>query len=281
MRTKMGTLKKTIFVLCAAGAVLYAVACLYLYFNQDKLIYHPRKEWTTTPNSLGLQYSEVTFKAADGTALSGWFTPAVRERGVILFCHGNSNNISYELGPLKVFHELGFSMFLFDYRGYGHSEGRPSEKGMGMDADAALDYLVKQKKIPMNQIVIQGRSLGGGVAIPLAVRHAPRALLVDSSFTSLVELASIRYPIFPIGQILKYRYNSIHEIPKLKCPVLITHSRQDQIIPFSFGRRLYEAAPEPKTFLEITGPHDNRDYPASQAKYRRGVEAFLKDIFPV
>ena len=118
----------------------------------------------------------MEFEAADGTRLSGWFTPASPERGVILFCHGNSNNISYELGPLKVFHDLGFSMLLFDYRSFGHSQKRPlSEKAMQMDAEAALDYLVKTRGIPMERIIIQGRSLGGGVAVPLAARRTPRS----------------------------------------------------------------------------------------------------------
>ena len=133
----------------------------------------------------------------------------------------------------------------------------------------------------MDRIVIQGRSFGGGVAIPLAVEHAPRALLVDSSFTSLVDMAAKMHPQFPVQWILRYHFFSEKTISKLKCPVLVTHSSQDEIIPYEQGRRLYAAAPEPKTFLEITGPHDNRNVPESQATYRRGVEAFLKKIFPV
>lgn len=272
--------KSPIAVAAVVVAAAYLSACAWLYFRQDSLIFHPRPDWKATPREAGLEYEQVSFEAADGTALSGWFTPASPERGVILFCHGNSNNISYELGPLKVFHDLGFSMLLFDYRGYGHSDGHPSEKGMAMDAEAALDYLVKTRGIPMNRIVIQGRSLGGGVAIPLAVRHTPRALLVDSSFTSLVDMAAKLHPQFPVELFLRHRFNSIAEIPKLKCPVLVTHSSQDELIPFEQGKRLYAAAPEPKTFLEITGPHDNSGVPASQATYRRGVEAFLKKVFP-
>ncbi len=274
-------LKKFFTIVISLSALLYVGACAYLYFCQDQLIFHPKYDWKATPESIGLKYSEVSFQAQDGTHLSGWFVPSAPERAVILFCHGNSNNISFELGPLKVFHELGFSMFFFDYRGYGHSEGHPSEKGMAMDAEAALNYLLTEKKIPMERIIIQGRSLGGGVAIPLAVRYTPCALLVDSTFRSLRELAAAKYPIMPINLILRTRFENLHKISKLKCPVLITHSRQDRVIPFFHGLTLFEAAPEPKTFLEISGPHDNTGYPESQARYAKGVKDFLELYAPL
>lgn len=270
---------KKVAVLLAAGTLLYAAACAYLYLNQDNLIFHPTREWASTPKKIDIEYEDVSFISADGLKLSGWFVEAKSERGVILFCHGNSRNISAELAPLKMFHDLGFSMLLFDYRGYGKSEGKPSEVGMLMDAQAAWDYLTLVKKIPPSRLIVQGRSLGAGVAIPLAVKVTPRALLVDASFKSLADVAAKRYPIFPVRLLLKSRFDSLKNIARIQCPVLITHSKDDQIIPFEQGLALYHAAPSPKVFNPITGPHDNKDVPESQVMYRAGVEKFLNSIF--
>lgn len=253
----------------------YTAIASQLYFNQAAYVYHPEKEWTTTPKSIGIDYEEVLFSSTDGTRLSGWFVPAKESQATILFCHGNTGNISNELPPLKMYHTLGFSMFFFDYRGFGHSEGVPSEKGIERDAEAAMQYLLKVKKIPLKQIIILGRSFGGSVAAPLAVRYPAKALMLEATFTSLKDMGEKRYPIFPVDLLLRERYDSIHKIAKISSPVLVVHSRNDEVIPFEQGQRLYAMAPEPKMFLEISGPHDNRNDLVSQATYRQGIQEFL------
>ncbi len=271
-RKKLPLIFRTILL---AAVSVYIAAAAHLYFNQASYVYHPTKEWTATPEKIGLEYEDVTFSAADGTRLSGWYIPAKDSRGTLLFCHGNANNISYELSPMAMYHKLGFTLFFFDYRGYGHSEGAPSQKGVQLDAQAALDFLLSEKEIRLDQIILLGRSFGGSVAIPLAAKHAFRALIVEASFTSLADIGAKMHPFFPVRQLLRDPYNSIAFLPAVKSPVLVVHSRDDQLIPYEQGRRLYEAVPEPKQFLEITGPHDNRNDPASQAMYRRGIADYL------
>jgi fermentation-respiration switch protein FrsA (DUF1100 family) len=268
-------------VLAAGLVFVYGAAAAELYFNQSAYIYHPRPDWGFTPQALDLPFEDVDFRSADGTRLSGWYVPAKgAARGVMLFCHGNTGNISNEAGPIGLFTDLGFDFFLFDYRGFGKSEGAPDEKGIAADADAAWDYLVKVRKVDPSRIVICGRSFGAAVAIPLAVRHTPKALIVEAAFTSLADIGERLHPFFPVRLLLRARYDSVSKLPKVRCPVLVAHSREDELIPFEFGRKLFAAAPEPKEFLEITGPHNNKDDFVSQATYRRGVSKFLDKVAP-
>lgn len=272
--------------LAAVLGGLYLYAAADLYFRQSAYIYHPKPEWTLTPRDLGLEFEDVSFRAGDGTRLSGWFVPAKgARRGTVLFCHGNAGNISSESIPIKLYTEIGFDIFLFDYRGFGKSEGTPDEKGTTLDADAAWEHLVKTRGIPPAEIVILGRSFGAAVAIPLAVRRSaagdkPRALFVEAAFTSLADIGERLHPYFPVRLLIRSRYESLRSIPQVRCPILVVHSHEDELIPFEHGRRLVEAAPEPKTFLDITGPHNNKNDPVSQAQYRQGVIKYLDRIFP-
>ncbi|MGH7197426.1 MAG: alpha/beta hydrolase [Candidatus Omnitrophota bacterium] len=254
---------------------LFAWNYIPLIFEQSKQIYFPKKPWTATPFSAGLAYENVKFPAADGVRLSGWFVEAQNPAGVILLCHGNAGNISHRLGELRLYHGLGLSTFIFDYRGYGKSEGRVSEKGTYLDAEGAWKYLVEKKGFRPDEIIFAGRSLGAAVAVDLAVKHPPRALIIESGFTSLPDIASELYPRFPIRLFLRYHYDSMKKLPKIKCPVFVIHSRDDQLVPFHHGQKLFAAANEPKMFLEISGPH-NEGYQQSEDKYREGLKAFLK-----
>ena len=264
--------------LLSAVLGIYLVSLGRLYFNQGSYIYHPETQWIFTPKEIGLDFEEITFRAADGVELSGWFVPAKADRATILFCHGNTGNISYERIPIKDFNDLGLSAFFFDYRGYGHSRGKITEAGVALDADAAWAYLTEVKKILPDKIIICGRSFGATVAIPLAARKNPRALMVEAAFTSLSDIAAVLHPNFPVKFFLNGHYDSISILPKVHCPVFVVHSREDQLIPFAHGRRLFEAAPNPKTFVEITGPHNNKNDPASQALYQKGVADFINNL---
>ena len=256
-------------------AAAYCVMCLLLFFFQSRLIYFSEfgREDFVTPQQAGMDYQEVTINAA-GEKLHGWFVPAPHARGVVLFFHGNAGNISHRLDYLRMFSELGFSVFIFDYRGFGKSSGEPSEIGTYQDAEAAWNYLVETRRVAPSSIVLFGESLGGAVAAWLAARVKPRALIITSAFTSLPDLGAKLYPLFPVRLLTRYEYNTRKYLQAVTCPVLIVHSREDEIVPFEHGEQLYAAAHEPKQLLEIHGGH-NTSLILSRDLWMKGVGAFL------
>jgi len=254
----------------------YLGAAAVLYFLQSHFVYFPSGSITAAPDSLGMDYEEVTFHAADGTKLSAWYVPTANAEMVILFCHGNAGNISGRLEAVRVCRSWGASVLIFDYRGYGRSEGSPSEEGTYADARAAWNYLVGERKVPADRIVILGRSLGGAVAARLAKEHTPRALILESTFTSFRDIAADVAPIFPTRWLSRFDYDTESIIGGIGCPVLIVHSRQDRLIPFSHGERLFQAAGEPKQFLRITGRHNDGFFTSGRA-YTDGVKTFLEE----
>jgi len=193
---------------------------------------------------------------------------------VILFCHGNAGNISHRLESIQVFHRLGLSTFIFDFRGYGQSEGRPTEQGTYLDAEAAWHYLVRERQMSPTEIIIFGRSLGGSIAAWLAQDHTPKALIIESTFTSVRDIAAELYPYLPVRWLCRFNYNAMDYLHQLNCPVLIVHSRDDEMISFSHGRRLFETANEPKEFLEIMGTH-NEGFMTSAKRYEDGLDSFI------
>lgn len=260
-----------------AALFLYAAALAFLYFKQNSLIYKPTSEWTGTPRDLKLDYEGVTLRAGDGTKLSAWFVRAPGSRGVVLFCHGNSRNMSSDLDVLQMFTRLGWSALIFDYRGYGQSEGKPSEEGLYRDADAAWKHLTEERKIPPSAILIWGRSLGAGVAAELALRHRAKGLVLEAAFTSLADVAAAQYPVFPVRLVLKSHFDNLKKIPEIGCPVLVVHSVEDTIIPIAHGKALFAAARKPKQFLQIRGPHKGLPW---QPGYEEGLRAFLESLTP-
>lgn len=260
----------------AIVAGVYFLRAAVLFLDQSSHVYHPDSHWTATPQKEGLNYEEISFFASDGIGLSGWFVPAAGSaRGLtVLVCHGNTGNISNGLPAIRLFHSLGLDVFIFDYRGYGHSEGKISEAGMYLDVEAAWRYLVDQRRILPKNIVISGRSLGAAVAARLAASHLSRSLILESGFTSIVDAAAELYPQFPVRWFLRYRYETLKNLRKVRCPVLIVHSREDTIVSFHHGQALYAAASEPKRFFEISGPH-NEGYEIDEKEYKVVLEEFL------
>jgi fermentation-respiration switch protein FrsA (DUF1100 family) len=194
---------------------------------------------------------------------------------VVLFCHGNAGNLSDRLDSIKIFHDLGQSVLIFDYRGYGRSSGKISEKGTYLDAEAAWDYLIRIKHKSSKDIVIFGRSLGGAVAAETALSKDPAGLILESTFMSVPAIARKYYTWLPVGLIAKYRYATVDKIGLIVCPKLIVHSKDDEIIPLEHGRKIYEKAVPPKEFLEIKGGH-NEGFMFSGDTYREGLRRFLE-----
>ena len=255
--------------------VAYGIWGLILYFMQPKFLYHPVREVSYTPAELGLDFEQVVFKAADRVKLTGWYVPAENSRFTVLFCHGNGGNIMHRLDSINIFHGLGLSCFIFDYHGYGDSRGQTSEEGTYLDARAAYRWLTKRKKISPDNIIIFGRSLGGTIAAYLAGKVKAKALVIESAFTSYVDIGKIFYPYMPVRWFARYSYNTIDYIKKVRCPAMIIHSRADELIPFEFGLELYEAAKEPKEFVEISGRH-NDSFLASGETYKKAWLNWIK-----
>lgn len=260
------------------GLVLYLILATYMATFQSRFVYYPTYEIESNPENIGLEYERIDFKSTDGTALTGWFIPAAENKGVVLFCHGNGGNISHRLETIAILNKLGLSTFIFDYRGYGQSKGKPSEKGTYRDAEAAWRYLIQDRKVPAYNLIIHGRSLGGSIAAWLSAKHIPEVCILESTFTSVPDLGAEFYPWLPVKLLSRFSYSTISYIKKITCPVLIIHSSQDDLIPFKHGHTLFEAANEPKEFLDIHGAH-NDGYILSKERYSAGLEAFLDRNF--
>lgn len=248
---------------------------LLLFFFQERLVYMPTRDTNTTPKSWGLSWEEVTFTTSDGLKIWGWFVSAPKARGTLLFCHGNAGNLTHRGDSIQTFISLGLNVFIFDYRGYGKSEGSPTEKGTYLDGEGAFQYLTETRKISPSEIVIFGRSLGGGIASYLAEKYPPKILILESTFTSAVDVGAELYSFFPVRLLARIQYPTKKRIPKMNCPILFIHSPQDEVIPYTHSRKLFELAKEPKEFIEIKGGH-NEGFWLSGKIYQEGMEKFLK-----
>ena len=251
------TVRRLVRIGLVTPLMTYLVICVVIFSLQARLIYFPSKDYWAVPSDAGLAFEEVTLSTEDGLSLAAWYVPHRDARGTVLFCHGNAGNMADRIGSLKSFHDLGYNVLIFDYRGYGRSEGRPSENGTYRDAEAAWRYLVETRNEPSGHVVLFGRSLGGAVAIDLATRHTPGALVVESTFTSLVDIGKVHYPLLPVRLLCTYRYASIRKVPGVACPKLFIHGTDDELVPCRNARLLFEAAAEPKHFIETPGGHND------------------------
>lgn len=265
----------TLLFLIFFGYFVYRMADLY--FRQEKYVYRPEKIWKATPASDNLAYENLAFRSSDGVGLSAWYIPSEASRGSVIICHGNARNMSSDLDAVKMFHEFGYHVLIMDYRGYGKSEGSPNEQGTYRDAQAAWDLLVHSKRESPDRIVICGRSLGAAIAVDLASKNPPEALILEAAFTSLPDAAQGLYPYFPVKLFSKYHYDTLDKLKRIRCPVLIVHSRDDELIPFHHAQRLYEAVAGKKDFIEIGGQHKG-GYPPTLKKYQQGVKRFLDTL---
>jgi fermentation-respiration switch protein FrsA (DUF1100 family) len=238
-------------------------------------LYFPSKEPSGAhPGSYGLKFEEATLPASDGPLIRAWYVENRPDSPVLLFCHGNAGNITHRLDKLLIFRRAGASVLLYDYRGYGASTGSPSEQGTYRDAEAAYRWLVEEKGVAPGRIVLYGESLGAAVAVEISLRHKAAGLILDSAFTSTADMGRLLLPFLPIGPLIRNRYESLAKIPKVPCPVLVMHNPQDDIVHFEMGHRLYADAPEPKTFFEMKGGH-NEGFLDTGEPYEEAVRAFL------
>jgi len=270
-KSRMLSALTTLAAIVIGGYVLLVVA---LYFFQERLVYFPSGAIVATPALLGLTYEDVAVTTEDGVSLHGWFIPAKESKVTVLFFHGNGGNISFRMETIRILHSLGLDLLLFDYRGYGKSEGTPGEQGTYKDATAIWNYLASERNIPANNIVLMGRSLGGAVASWLAEIESPRCLILESSFTSLADIGADVYPFIPVRMLSRIQYSTIERIKNIRCPILVVHSPQDEIIPFHHGEELFSAAHPPKEFLRITGGH-NDGFIISEKIYAEGIRSFI------
>ena len=265
------------FILVVAAC--YGLLVVVVYFMQGRMLYLsgvPGRTLTMTPTNVGMDYQDVSIETTDGVTLHGWFITG-RSSQVLLFFHGNAGNISHRLDSIRLFQDLGLSVLIIDYRGYGQSEGRTTERGIYRDADAAWRYLIEDRGIVASDIVIFGRSLGASVASRLAAQQQPLALIVESSFTSVPDIAQHLYPWLPARWLSRLSHATRNYVRDVRCPVLVVHSRDDEIIPFHHGEAIFASANEPRTLLAIRGTH-NDAFLRDERAYIGGLRTFLTGL---
>ena len=261
--------------------VVYASARVYnIWDTQRESIFEPAAALQTSPARLGAPFEELRIPSGSGAErgdLHAWWIPAEQTGApTVLYLHGNSRNISYNLENALRYRALGSNLLLVDYRGYGKSTGgKPSEAKVYEDAEAAWQYLVKQRGVKPQQLFIYGHSLGGAVAIDLALRHPEAAgLITESTFTSMQAMGELKYDFLPAGLLLNQRFESLQKITQLKVPLLLIHGTWDQKVPVGMAQQLFEAAPQPKTLVMIEGGEHSNNAAVGWVEYRDAVSAF-------
>lgn len=268
----------------ATAALLYLLLVALLWFAESRLIYFPgERSLISPPASLDLRAERVLFHTEDSVPLVGWVMPAaVDSSGYwLLICHGNAGNLSQFDRPLHYagFRRLGLNLLAFDYRGYGESGGVATERGLYRDVAAAYRYLTESRGVAPGRIIVFGHSLGSAVAIDLASRAPVAGLIVEGALTSAVHRGQELYPFIPVRWIARSRFNSIDKMPAITAPKLFLHARRDEVIPLAHGRRLFEAASEPKTFVELDGGHGDA-FDTDSARYFASIADFLATLPP-
>ncbi|CAN5566103.1 alpha/beta hydrolase [soil metagenome] len=260
--------------------IVYGALVVLAYLMQSRLVHLPNvagRALMATPANIGLAHDEVWLVTQDGVRLHGWFVPAEGARGTVLFFHGNAGNISHRLESILIFHRLGLNVFIIDYRGYGRSEGRPSEVGLYRDAEASYRYLLEDRGLDPDGIVVFGRSLGGAVAAWTAANHRVAGVIVESGFISVPELGAELYPFLPVRLLSRLSYGTRSALQTSDVPILIVHSQGDNIIPYRHGLALYEATKPRSSLLTISGDH-NSGFLEAGIDYTNGLSVFLDKV---
>ncbi len=245
-----------------------------MYLQQPSMIFFPDATLDQTPAEWGFAYEDIFLDTKDGMRLHGWYIPRHGSKQALLFFHGNAGNISHRGASVEIFHRLGLNIFIFDYRGYGRSQGKPDENGLYKDARAAWRYLIDDRGFAREDIILFGRSLGGAVAVELAAEVQPGGLILESTFSSAEDVANAVFPVLSRLIFLRFDFNTAAQIGRVTCPVLVLHSPDDEIIPFHLGEKVFQAANEPKSLVKMRGDHNN-GFLMSQPDYEQALGAFV------
>ena len=263
-----------LMLVCLAA---YAGLCLLAWLFQARLVFFPGPVPRLDPATFGLAHREVELATGDGERLHAWFFPHSGAEGAVLVCHGNAGNIEGRIELARAFLDLGWAVLLFDYRGYGRSTGSPSEAGTYLDAEAAYEHLKEVEGFAPERIVPYGESLGVAVALELALRRPCAALIAESGFTSIPDMAAEAYPFLPARLLARIRYDNLGKIGRLGVPLLLLHSPADEIVPVAQAERLLAAAREPKRLLLTGGGHNGGGF-VQRAEWRAEVGEFLAGL---
>ena len=274
---------KALKVIAITGCIAYVAACIGVRLMERSLVFQPGARAVSLPDpSLHLNERTVTFRSADSARLTAWIVPganAAPDAPWVLISHGNYGNIAYGGRPqfYAWFRDLGVNLFAYDYRGFGASDGTPSEAGVYADANAAYRYLTDSLHVPPSRIILFGHSLGTGVTIELA-RYAPAAgMIVEDAYTSVADRGQEVFPLLPIRLIAASRFASIEKVGGLRLPKLFLHARNDRTIPIDHGRKVFAAAAEPKSFVELDAGHADA-YTADRDRYYGAIDAFIRRV---
>lgn len=268
---------KAILETLAGLAVILVLFVVLLVSCENKIIYHPAKfpvgQWDTSGIPLPIQ--EVWFKAEDGVKLHGWYVPHEEAEASFLFFHGNAGNLSHRTENVFLLYHLKLNVFIFDYRGYGKSEGDPDERGIRLDSQAAYDMLMAQPGVSARSLILFGRSLGGVFAAYIASQNPAAGLILESSFTNAKDMAGRMFPILPVGWFMSSELDTLSYVAHLNVPKLFLHGTADSIIPYTLGRELYQGAADPKEFYNIAGAGHNNTIRVGGSDYFDKIKEFI------
>lgn len=280
-------LLRSLLVLGTSLAIAYLAACLFLLWRQNRFIFFPTKIIETTPAAFNVPHEDVWLpvptRSGKPERIHGWWIPAKGQpTGVVLYCHGNGINVGANAAQAARFHSLGFSVFLFDYRGYGRSEGQfPTETSVYVDSEIAWNYLTQTRKIPPEQIFLYGHSLGGAIALDLAIKHPDAAaLIVESTFTSMRRMVDYRggFDWFPTDLLLNHKFDSLAKVRSLQMPLLLLHGTNDMTVPAEMSQVLFQAAPQPKRLFLIEGANHNNTAEIGGQRYLQLIQQFMEQV---
>ena len=277
MKTPVQGWRRVVWRVARSLVLIYVCLVVMLTLIQDFLLFPATKEIYRDPSFYGWAFEDVSLDVGDGETSHAWWIPVADARGVCLFSHGNAGNIADRLESISILRELGLSVLAYDYGGYGRSSGKPSEARLYDDIRAAWRHLTADRGIGAETIVVFGRSLGGGPSAQLATEVAPAGVVLESTFTSVPAAAKNFYPFLPVDWLVRHRFDNLAKVAGIAAPLMIVHSPEDSLIRFAHGEALFEAAAQPKRFLEIHGEH-NDGFARSMDVYVAGWEAFLGDV---
>jgi fermentation-respiration switch protein FrsA (DUF1100 family) len=254
-------------------ASVFSAACSL----ERRFIFHPEQEILQTPADVGLEFNDVYFSTEDGIRLNGWHIPHPAAALTLLWFHGNAGNISHRVENIRLLHDrLGINIFIFDYRGYGRSEGSISETGTYLDGRAAVRYLRERYRVQPAELIMFGRSMGAAVAADTATDHDHLLLTLESPFVSVPEMARALLPRVGIARLLSIQYNVVEKLRRVNTPVFVLHGDQDEVVPLAQGKRVFDAASEPKRFYAIRGARHNDTYLAGGTDYFAALSAAIE-----